>query len=565
MSRVGVSWWGAGALVLAGAVALFMGVLLALWPVQGAVMILGLGALAGVLIAPWPLLLWTFLFTVAVVVGPLQYAAGFSKAFWLPYLMGVLMGMRALADGMGRSAPLALQTAGAPPPRVQQLDTAMRCGWLCMGLLAVVALASSLSHGVGPMQALVSGKEYLFLWSLPLAFGLGLVHLGHLRLMWLAMAIWLAVQALVVVWQRLVVAPQRGGDAPWDAVVGLFAGKANGAGGSGTMAMVSLWAAASVLMAWRAGLLSGWWAAVASASALLACALAEVKVAVLLLPLMALAVWWSPGVGDSSVKPLVGNGVGSWAGRGVDSRGGSALSREGRPRPGRQALVGALGLLTALVLSLALMWAHRLQFTAQGSADATSSLHYAQTVFDRNLNAQAVADEHGQLTRLGALQYWWKRQSISDVPGWLIGHGIGAVRRSQLAPGALVRGLRLDPGRSSAAILLWETGVLGLLAWGGFTLAWMAAALEMMRSASSRHERVCLRAAAVVMGVTLLSLPYGADLFEAPHLAVAYLLGVAMVWGVHRQRSRSEPTRFSCRPDLELTGQGVPSAARGVA
>ena len=59
--------------------------------------------------------------------------------------------------------------------------------------------------------------------------------------------------------------------------------------------------------------------------------------------------------------------------------------------------------------------------------------------------------------------------------------------------------------------------------------------------------------------------PYGADLFEAPHLAVAYLLGVAMVWGVHRQRSRSEPTRFSCRPDLELTGQGVPSAARGVA
>ena len=56
------------------------------------------------------------------------------------------------------------------------------------------------------------------------------------------------------------------------------------------MALVSLWAAASVALAWRAGLIKLHWALLATLAALLACALAEVKVAIVLLPLLALAV-----------------------------------------------------------------------------------------------------------------------------------------------------------------------------------------------------------------------------------------------------------------------------------
>jgi hypothetical protein len=498
MAMMGSRWAMPGWLLLAGFIALFVGAMLATMPVQGAVVLLALGGLLGILVAPWPVLLVGFLVTVAFVVGPLQYAGGVGKAFWLPYLMGVLMGVRVLTDGLGARAHKAKAVVHQPS------DGPMRAGWMFMGLLGLLATMSSVAHGVGILQAVVAGKEYLFLWSLPLAFSLGLLNTNHLRRLWQAMSAWLALQAVVVVWQRVVVAPRRGGDAPWDAVVGLFAGKANGAGGSGTMAMVSLWAAACVLMAWRAGLAGGSWALLAAASVLVACALAEVKLAVLLLPMLAAVVLYEP---SRHVKSM-------------------AMDRPLR----------AMGGIGVLCISLALMWAHQQQFSVRGSADAQSSVRYAQTVVERNLDTQWVADEHGQLTRLGALQYWWTRQSVSDIPGWMIGHGIGAVRRSNLSPGSVVRGLRIEPGRSSAVILLWETGVLGLVAWVGFSLAWMLSAVRLMAAPSGAHESVCLKAAFTIIGVTLLSLPYGADLFEAPHLAVAYLLGVGIVWGVHRQR-----------------------------
>jgi hypothetical protein len=345
----------------------------------------------------------------------------------------------------------------------------------------------------------------------------------HLRLLWPALALWLAVQSLVVVWQRFVIAPRRGGDAPWDSVVGLFAGKAFGAGGSGTMALVSLWAAASVALAWRAGLIRLHWALLAVIAALLACALAEVKVAIVLLPLLALWVLWAPGVDMQTAQWSAWNrGLGRWTRR-------------------------ILGLGGAIVVAGLLMWAHQQQFTVGGSRESSSSLDYAQMAMERNLDQRDVPDEHGQLTRLGALQYWWRHQSMSDLPGALIGHGVGSVRRSSLSPGKLLQGLRFEPARSSAAVLLWETGLLGLLAWVGSSVCWLLVARRMGRTRTDAQQSVALRSGAAIITLTLLSLVYGADWFEAPHLAVAYLLGVGMVWGVHRDRAHhpTQPLRLS--------------------
>ncbi|NBQ91514.1 MAG: hypothetical protein EBS47_07020 [Betaproteobacteria bacterium] len=508
-------------LACGGSMAVLVGASLAVLPLPATVLLLSMGVLLTVLLAPWPLLLCSFLVVLGFIVGPLQYLGGFSKAFWLPYLMGVLMAVRVLSDSLfGRQAPPAadqtLDKGLSIDPHRGQANSwehlGMRAALSFAGVFAMTLVLSSLVNRVGVLQAVVAGKEYLFLWSLPAAFALGLLKTPHLRLLWPSLAAWLTVQALVVLWQRFIVAPRRGGDAPWDAVVGLFAGKANGAGGSGTMAMVSLWAAAGVVMAWRAGVLRWPWALMAGLSVTLACALAEVKVAVVLLPLLGLMVWIAPSPAETKAAP----------------------NRQGRSWVWQRLV--ALG--SVLGISILLFWSHQQQFTATGSLASKSPARYLETTLERNLDDRTWADEHGQLTRLGALQYWWTRQSASDIPGWLIGHGVGAVRRSALAPSPLLQGLRFEPGRSTAVILLWETGVLGLASWLFASLSFLVLSVRLLRSETAALEAVFLRAAAAAIVVTMLSLPYGADWFEAPHLAVMHLLGVAWVCSAYRRTQR---------------------------
>lgn len=531
MTRWSRVWPDAAVLAPTLMVAVLVGMAMAFLPLQSSILLLSLGALALVLIASWPVLFWSFMFVLGCIVGPLQYLGGFTKAFWLPHLMGVLMAARIMSKQMAGSAsraphpnlqrvfPVAVPPVGSGLPLpLGSLDRKISLGiGLALGMAAVFAitlLLSSLAHRAGVMQALIGGKEYLFLLSLPMAFGLGLLKTKQLWLLWPALSVWLSVQALMVLWQRFVIAPRRGGDAPWDAVVGLFAGKANGAGGSGTMAMVSLWAAFGVFTAWRSGLLRWPWALLASLSALLACALAEVKIAVVLLPLLALISVASNPPGEAALAP--------------------------RPASRRRPWMQALFLACVVALSALLLLAHQQQFTASGSAASRSPLDYLETTIDRNLDARAWADSHGQLTRLGAIQYWWSRQSGSDIPGWLIGHGVGAVRRSALAPSDLLQGLRFEPGRSTAVILLWETGILGLAAWLLSSLAFLRVGTLLLKAEQDGREAVFLRAAVAAIAITLLSLPYGADWFEAPHLATMHLLGIGWICGACRRHRLPE-------------------------
>ncbi len=506
-------------LILGLGAAMLVGLAMAVLPLPSSVLLLCIGALGLVLVAPWPLLFWSFLLVLGLVVGPLQYVGGFSKAFWLPYLMGVLMSARLLSDSLaGRRDP----AVNGLPPSAWGLQAslghneapaalAVRAALTFAGVFAATLVVSSAAHRAGPMQVLVAGKEYLFLLSLPAAFWFGLLNTKQLSLLWPIVSLWLSIQALVVLWQRFVIAPRRGGDAPWDAVVGLFAGKANGAGGSGTMAMVSLWAASGVVMAWRAGLLRWPWAALACFSALLACALAEVKVAVLLLPLLGLIALLAPSPAEAAAAPRMTARFGRW--------------------------LKVLFLAMTVFMSALLLWAHQQQFTTSGSLESKSPARYLETTLGRNLDARTWADEHGQLTRLGAVQYWWSRQSVSDIPGWLIGHGVGAVRRSALAPSEFLQGLRFEPGRSTAVILLWETGVVGLGSWLLSSLSFLVVGIRLLRLEQAAEAAVFLRAGVAAIAITLLSLPYGADWFEAPHLAVMHLLGIGWICSAYRRRA----------------------------
>lgn len=504
--------------LLAIGCALAVGGWLALTGVYGAVLLTALAAVALALVLPWSWLLWSLLVTVFALVGPLQYFGGVDKAFWLPYLMSLVIGVRCVA------VAASLIPVDQPADRQARLRWAqwpaeLRAATLLFGLWMACAVAASLAHRISPLQALVAGKEYFFLWALPLAFALGLMRWPMLGRWWRWVTAWLALQVPVVVWQRVFVAPARGGESPWDAVVGVFAGRALGGGGSGTMALVSLWAAALVALAWRHGRAGGLWAATAVACALLACSMAEVKIALLAAPLMAMMV---------------------------------AVARHDTPQAHRAAQGArapasphwrSLALALAGVgISALLLLAHQQQFSSRRSAEGQSMERYVGTMVQRNLDDRSQADPHGQLTRLGALRFWWQRQQAQDVPGWLVGHGIGSARRSHLFVGAMARPWRMEIGRSTAAILLWETGVLGLLAWTGGIAASALAAWRMAQrrvvSPESATPAWMLQACSALLVIALLSLPYGADWFESPHLSTAVMLALGLILGAARSESR---------------------------
>jgi len=344
----------------------------------------------------------------------------------------------------------------------------------------------------------------LALWVLPCLMGLGYLNVAGWSYAPQVLVAWLCVQLPWVFWQRFGVAPQRGGDSPWDAVVGLFAGNAWGGGGSGAMAMVSLSAAALVGVAWRLKMIRGHWLVLAVLAALAACAMAEVKLTWALLPVLTLGVALMPGIKRTSLmKPLL------------------------------------VAVTLAAMAAMALVWVYQQQYTSARSLESDSLSAYSQQIWSRSMDDSVRADEWGQLTRLGALRFWWQRQTALDMAGWLIGHGMGATRKSAWMDGDIAKQYSFNLGRTTAAIWLWEVGVLGAISGVMALLIFAILGWYLGQSWAAWEQaivwRFLLSGASLSLVVVLLSIPYSADLMEAPHLPTWALLMVGVIWAAARR------------------------------
>ena len=494
-----------------------LGFLLAVAGLQAMVALMMIALFILTLMLPWRWLLLTMLLVVFVVVGPLQYIGGWAKAFWIPYLLGLLLLVRTVAQWTATEATTPRTelthsaTVNRRTPWAQWTPWTQLAKWSLWGF-ALVALLSSAMSRIEPLQWLVGAKEYLFLSSIALAFHVGGLKLSDLKLLPQGLTAWLVLQLPFVAWQRFWIAPRRAGESPWDAVVGLFAGSAFTGGDSGAMAMVSLVAATAVILAWQDLRCPPWMALLALVSAGLACAGAEVKFAVLLLPLLGMWVAIRPtGLHDHTGKASL---LGRW------------------PR--------WLGVISVgVLLSALLAWTYQLEYTSARSLEGQSMKAYADTVMARNLDDNTLADAYGQMTRMGALRFWLQRQEIQDVPSWLVGHGMGSSRRGNWVIGEMARLYPFDIGRSSLAILLWEVGVLGCAALLTSMSALILAAWQMQSAPALQPWRWLLHSAAAMLGVALMSLPYGPDLLVAPQLATATLLMMGVVFAADRLQAQS--------------------------
>jgi len=472
-----------GSLLVGGGVALVGAPFAAL--VAGLV----LGGVA--LFMPLQGMLWAQFVLTFVVVGAAQYFGGVNKAFWAPYLLGVVLWLRLPMERYRASTGLARQRAGgAGAP-----DAALFA--VLVGLYFLFIIVSTVMNLSPWLQVFVSSKEYLFLWSVCFLIASGFAGAGFERRVWLAL-LWLApLQVPVVLYQRFVVAPGRRGLSAWDAVVGLFGGDPEGGGASAAMAFFVMFCALLALSLWRARQLRLRYAVVVVLSALLCIVFAEVKAVILLLPL--------------TIAML--------------------FRRELLRRP-VQALAFMLG---AVALSGALVFAYQTQFASERSSAGRSVEAYVQQMFDRASDTDYYERGRAKMNRTTALVYWWQNHDLSEPVRLFLGDGIGATRVGMMAVGETARrhAYRLDT--SSATQLLWETGVLGLLAVAAALLAGARmAGLASRDPRLSPFQRAVAAAAQPMLVVTVLGLAYNTDFMGTPPSQLLAMLVLGYLYRLRR-------------------------------
>lgn len=449
----------------------------------------------------WALLVVTFLLT-----GPVQYFGGIGRIFWLPYLVGAILLVRATASGM-----FASRSGRTGQFRNASLE-------LPLILFIAILVASTLANRSPVLQVLFSAKEYFFLWGAWFLIAGGVIAVRSVDRIWAWMPWFLLLQLPVIVYQRFFITSTRKGGSPWDAVVGLFGGNPEGGGASGAMAMITVITVAMAIIHWRQGQMPGWKIAMTATLGLATLMLSEVKFAIVLIPVVVALIY----------------------------------GRELLSRPLRSLAMLSI----AVFASLAIGYAYLSQYASSLGVSRHSIERYVETAVRRNADSDIFDPFTREMGRIAALKFWWKEQSLDDPLHLAIGNGIGASRLG-LVQGEVAKRYIFVIERSSVAILLWEAGILGLLAVIAALSAAIVAAFRLARRASAAAESAILQTMGVGLAVVLLSLPYGPDFIRVPQFQLFAILMLARVTVTARMQGATAATA--------ATAGQLPTRASGIA
>jgi hypothetical protein len=382
-----------------------------------------LGGVGGVmlLLLSTELLLYGMVIFVFVLVGLLTYFGGINQALWVPYGIGLLLYVKLLAAQLGRRpvGPTALLPIYVP--------------LILFGLLIAI---SSVVNKINPLELLIAGKNYLFLWSIMIAVIAFLDCEKRFERIWLALIAIAAIQLPFAAYQYVVVGGKiaSAGGMPWDAVVGTFGGKEMMGGQSATLGFFLVFSILAALAMVRAGRLSkrlGYAIAILSIATM---TVAEVKVMVLVYLPIALALFYRRSLARNPVKYLF-----------------SAMA--------------------VAALALAIMAAYVTLHYDRGRPKADNSVMTTlSTVISRETDTRYSDQRQGMISKFGLIPYWWEKNGFDKPIETIIGHGVGASRVSSFFVGEAAADSEFRLDRHAASILLWDLGIAGLAAFSAILL-----------------------------------------------------------------------------------------------
>ena len=464
---------------------------------------------AGLIIGPLLLfmrlewLIWTMIVSTFLLVGVLQYFFGVQKAFWIPYLLGIVLLVRLPIDLMAQKRRNDLPSRGISAPLVMYF-------LFLLGLVVSTAI-----NMPGPAQILFGLRDYVAIMSLMLVVGAGLLDSRFIEKLWSFLLWMVPLQIPAVIYQRFFVASSRTGASPWDAVVGLFGGDPEGGGGSGIMAMFVIVMSFVALMRLRNKQIGKPFFALVVFSALGCIALAEVKFSFVLIPVAVALIYGR----DLLRKPM-------------------------------RVLIAFV--ITALLL-VSIVSLYKSQFTYSSSAASKETLSdYLERTFTKNLDDTFINYRTREMGRLSALRLWEAEHGINDPMKYLLGHGVGSTKTGSFVRGEAAEKYSIRIDRSAATIVLWDGGLfcLSCLVLLLYLVARMAFRLSRNALVDERH-RVLMPAMGVAAVLLLLELPYQTAIANAPQtqLLLAIVVGYVVMMNREAIASRASdavpPPRFA--------------------
>lgn len=372
-------------------------------------------AVAGVGIAFMPrALLWSTIAVGLIAAGLTRlYLPAFQQIRWLVVPAGIALLVHALVTVLRRGT----DGASSPPAII----------WWALAFVGVAA-GTTLVNLTDPMSAIIGFKGYFQLWGV--LFALPLLAWPKRDPEYIPMVVfWVALlQVPFAIHQYLVLVPQRIGMSamgivPVDIVSGTFGGTLVGGGANAALAVFLMVVLAVLLSLYRNGCVSAGKALLLGALMLTPLLLNSAKVSVLYLLVIFLFVF------------------------------GQDLAK----KPGRFVVMGLGAAAMVGVLAAAYVYT--------SPSDKVKSLRdLIEHTYGYNFGNEELWD--GSLSRWGALEYWYRTHGPGKLTFTLIGHGPGVTRveEATASPALAVANPELGIGNTAAAAILWECGVLGLLA-----------------------------------------------------------------------------------------------------
>lgn len=453
--------------------------------------LLAAGILGAVAIAlpAWMIAAVLFVFTF-LVQGTFKFFLGTNALGWAATGLSVLLGIRVFFESFGSNVN---KSYGRSKSELE-----ITLVFLCM---YVAVFFVSLISSAPPLLQIASASKNAFpmLSILIAVYWLGWGE-REISKLWLSLVVIAFLQLPLVVYQHFFVAASRASQG-WDSVVGSMGGSVNGGGLNAMLVIFCLSALSLVLSRVKNKLSSsklGWITTVVVFAII---GLGEVKAVFIWVPFVFLYFY----------------------------------GRKALTNPARvigYAAVAGLALVTLFSVYQAMYW--------QGNKlDNRSAIEKIEKMSGYFFDTRNISYATGEISRAASIALWWN-DSKSDILTRAIGFGPGSSKTiSTLGQGEVAkRYAPLNIDSTSAAVYLWDTGIIGALSYLMFLISAIWSGIHLSKKNDlSANQRAILDASVVTVVLMSSLFIYNRTLTDEPAVQLLLYFSIGTILGLKRQQS----------------------------